>query len=69
MKKPDKVFVHTGQLGLLYASKMNITGNDTEYICKDALLEWAKLAYGKVSMNPFDCSDAFEELIRKIESL
>ena len=69
MKVPDKLFVHTGQLGLLCASKMNITGNDTEYIRKDALLEWVKLAYGKVSMNPFDCSDAFEELIGKIESL
>lgn len=42
MKAPDKVFVHTGQLGFLYASKMNITGNDTAYISKDVLLEWAK---------------------------
>lgn len=39
------------------------------YIRKDALLEWVKLAYGKVSMNPFDCFEAFEELIDKIESL
>lgn len=39
------------------------------YIRKDALLDWVKLAYGKVSMNPFDCSEAFEELINKIESL
>ena len=40
-----------------------------EFICKDTLLEWVKLTYGKVSMNPFDCSDAFDELFKKIESL
>lgn len=40
-----------------------------EYIRNDALMEWVKLAYGKVSMNPFDCSEAFEELINKIESI
>ena len=44
-------------------------GKNIEYIRKDALLEWVKLAYGKSSMNPFDCSEAFEEFINKIESL
>lgn len=33
------------------------------------ILEHVKLAYGKVSMNPFDCSEAFEELIDKINAL
>ena len=33
------------------------------------ILEYVKLAYGKVSMNPFDCSEAFEELINKINAL
>lgn len=36
---------------------------------KEQLLDDIKLAYGKVSMNPFDCSEAFEELISKIESI
>lgn len=34
--------------------------NKEEQMTKDI-----KLAYGKVSMNPFDCSEAFEELIDK----
>ena len=35
----------------------------------ERILEHVKLAYGKVSMNPFDCSEAFEELIDKINAL
>ena len=66
MKAPDKIFV-------------NIPGNywhpgtdkkvdtDTEYIHKDSLLEWVRLAYGKLSMNSFDVQDVFEELIDKIK--
>jgi len=66
MNAPDKIFV-------------NIPGNywhpgtdkkvdtDTEYIRKDALLEWVRLAYGKLSMNTFDVQDVFEELIDKIK--
>ena len=38
----------------------------TEYICKDMVVDAIKLAYGKVSMNPFDCSEAFEELLNKV---
>ena len=30
------------------------------------IAEHIKLAYGKVSMNPFDCSEAFEELLKTI---
>lgn len=37
-----------------------------EYICKDMVVDAIKLAYGKVSMNPFDCSGAFEELLNKV---
>lgn len=40
METPDKLFVHTGRLGFLCASKINITGNDSEYIRKDALLDY-----------------------------
>lgn len=34
---------------------------------KEQMMEDIRLAYGKVSMNPFDCSEAFEELINKYE--
>ena len=40
-----------------------------EFIRKDALLEWVKLAYGKLSKNPFDVQDVFEELINKLNSM
>lgn len=43
--------------------------DDIEYIKTSIVMDAIKLAYGKVSMNPFDCSEAFEELITKIESL
>lgn len=38
----------------------------TEYINKQVALDSIKLAYGQVSKDPFDCSEAFEELIAKI---
>lgn len=34
-----------------------------EYINAKKMEEWIRTAYGKVSMNPFDCSEAFEELL------
>ena len=36
---------------------------------KAKMMDDIKLAYGKVSMNPFDCSEAFEELLNKINAL
>ena len=40
---PDKIYIHrTIHLGLLSASEIDITGQDEQYIRKDALLEWAK---------------------------
>lgn len=39
----------------------------TEYLRKDVVIDEIKLAFGKVSMNPFDCSEAFEELLKKID--
>ena len=68
MKAPDKVFVHTGQLGFLYASKMNITGNDTEYIHKDALLEWAK-EMKRICRGAEPIEKAYQTMIDKINSL
>lgn len=37
-----------------------------EYIRKDLVVDAIKLAYGKASMNPFDCSEVFEELLNKV---
>ena len=34
---------------------------------KEQMMKDIRLAYGKVSMNPFDCPEAFEELINKYE--
>lgn len=42
---------------------------DTEYIRKDMITDAIKLAYGKVSMNPFDCTEAFEELLDKLNEM
>lgn len=65
MEAPDKVYVnipgdywHPGT-----DKKVN---TDTEYIRKDMVVDAIKLAYGKVSMNPLDCSEAFEELLNKV---
>ena len=32
----DKIYIHTGRLGFMVATETNITGNDVEYIRKDA---------------------------------
>lgn len=72
MKAPDKIYVarYNGE-AFSHSWTMEPLGDTTatEYIRKEAVLEWVKLAYGKVSMNPFDCSEAFEELINKIDAL
>ena len=71
---PDKIYVREYPDGInkFWDSKKRddvVATVHHEYIRKDTMLEMVKLAYGKVSMNPFDCSEAFEELIGKIESL
>lgn len=38
----------------------------TEFIRKDLVVEAVKLAWGAVSMNPFDCSETFVELLKMI---
>ena len=76
---PDKIYISTvtlssnepGEQHLLpdWHLRPNPKVANIEYIRKDVLLDWVKLAYGKVSMNPFDCLEAFEELINKLELL
>lgn len=64
---PNKIYIDEDLIN--YHCLTYRCDGDLEYIRKDVLLEWVKLAYGKVSMNPFDCSEAFDELIGKIELL
>ena len=66
MKAPDKIYIQlNAHDGWFEGNKPN--DNFVEYIRKDALLEWVRLAYGKLSMNTFDVQDVFEELIDKIK--
>ena len=62
---PDKIFIDEDLIAFHVLQTKH--EGDVEYICKDALLEWVRLAYGKLSMNPFDIQDVFEELIDKIK--
>jgi hypothetical protein len=75
---PDKIYIHrTIHLGLLSASEIDITGQDEQYIRKDALLEWAKAykeeadasARGRTDNPSWGESVAMRALIDKIESL
>jgi len=67
MAAPDKIFVHTGKLGFLCASKINITGNDTEYIRKDALIEWLKQKRFDLTDKPDD--SAYQKVIDKLNEM
>lgn len=79
MKAPETIFLHGYSFDdepckdwTIDPKKRGMRGyvvQNEKYIRKGALLEWVKLAYGKLSMNPFDVQDVFEELIDKIESL
>lgn len=78
MKTPDKIYIHrTIHLGLLSASEIDITGQDEQYIRKDALMEWAKEHYDKFKFLynikrasvVYDKMDTYKEMIDKIESL
>ena len=66
---PDKIYVpqHNIETGTIQGLCELIVEGSVEYIRKDSLLEWVRLAYGKLSMNPLDVQDVFEELIDKIK--
>ena len=77
MKAPEKIYIHrTIHLGLLSASEIDITGQDEQYIRKNALMEWAKETY-KATENNNEISELFKQgalfelhkVINKIESL
>ena len=66
----DKIYVHIApHLGLMQATGIATTApGETEYIKKEKVLDAVRLAYGEVSKDPFDCSDAFEKLLNDIQS-
>lgn len=39
---------------------------EVEYLRKGFVVDAIKLAWGTVSMNPFDCGKAFKELLSKV---
>ena len=65
MSTPDKIYVEICEDGI-FAFPEPPFDESLEYIRKDTVVDAIKLAYGKVSMNPFDCSEAFEELLNKV---
>lgn len=66
-KIPDKIYIHrTVHLGLLSATEIDISGQDEQYIRKDALLEWLK---ERRSEHSFEVRKAYQRTIEKIESL
>jgi len=65
MKNPNVIYVEFGEDVNLAFEKQPFEETPT-YIRKDMVVDAIKLAYGKVSMNPFDCSEAFEELLNKV---
>ena len=64
MTAPDKMYMPNELLSEEW--QRHIEGEDTAYIRKDMVVAAIKLAYGTVSMNPFDCSKAFEELLNTV---
>ena len=71
MSAPSKIYaaIVDNRLDASFLEKSVSGKKYPEFVRKDHILDFVKLAYGKVSMNPFDCSEAFEELIESIESL
>jgi len=84
MKAPDKIYIPLGALEVLHYEQKK-SENVTEYIRKDALLEWAKNQHGHFSKreqeeaSAYGASpdaiflsgkcEAFKSLIDKLQSL
>lgn len=69
MKAPDKIYIQTNAGETLSSKWTTIPFRDfenTEYLRKDMVVDAIKLAFGMVSMNPFDCSEAFMELLNNV---
>lgn len=75
---PDKIYIHrTIHLGLLSASEIDITGQDEQYIRKDALLEYLRKEHALVDFHLKAHDDpvwwgqrnAFQQVIDKLKSM
>lgn len=66
MKVPDKIYMPNELLSDIW--QRHIEGEDTAYICKDALLEWAK-EMKKICKGAEPIEKAYQTVIEKIESL
>lgn len=65
--EPDRIYVGFDGNTHLESYCLEKKGEcKTEYIRKELVVDAIKLAWGTVSMNPFDCSEAFEELLKMI---
>ena len=65
--EPDRIYAGFNKNTHLESYCLEKKGEcQTEYLRKDMVVDAIKLAFGKVSMNPFDCSGAFEELLNKV---
>ena len=73
MKAPDKIYIHRApHLGFWSATEIPVDAPDeTVYIRKDALLEWAKKQIETPSGSDFQDgqNDSWERLINKLNSL
>lgn len=68
MKVPDKIYLPKEEIEERkpWIETEYDPNWDECYIRKDMVVEAIKLAWGAVSMNPFDCSEAFVELLKMI---
>ena len=78
MKAPDKIYVAMALIrtryGKEWSTKPYISRRNTEYLRKDALLEWANRLIEKWEEPPMSnhspgCVFMLEQVIKKIESL
>lgn len=71
MKAPNKIFIQPSAHDRWFEGELD--NNFVEYICKDAMLEWAKKKNKKIDTEEGDYSlgyvSAMIDLIDKIESL
>lgn len=72
MKEQDKIYVGIQDLGSGYATSVSITPQEghSEYIRKDALLEWAEKKIAKGTIDEWDKGyvQCLKDLIEKLES-
>lgn len=76
MNTLDKIYIHrTTHLGLLAASEIDITGQDEQYLRKDALLEWLKMKTETAeivvanSVDRWVTRQVYKQVMKKLEAM